>query len=146
MRGAAELGARPSVQPLPTPSRSGNQQFTGPSQCRYSRGEVNGDARRVFAANLTLARVKPAPDLQAQLSDTIQEIAARYKVHPNQASTWKRQAMDGLGRVFSNGGDTVRVDHESEIHGLPAKIGEFTVERDFLSIWRAKEAPEKLKR
>ncbi len=31
---------------------------------------------------------------------TIQEIAARHKVHPNQVSTWKRQAVDGLGEVF----------------------------------------------
>ena len=36
---------------------------------------------------------------------TIQEIAARHKVHPNQVSGWKRQAMDGLGEVFSNGAD-----------------------------------------
>ena len=48
-------------------------------------------------------------------------------------STWKRQAMDGLGAIFSNGVDKVRVDHESEIHGLHAKIGQLTVERDFLA-------------
>jgi len=36
---------------------------------------------------------------------TIQEIAARPKVHPNQVSGWKRPAMDGLGEVFSNGAD-----------------------------------------
>ena len=64
---------------------------------------------------------------------TIQEIAARHKVHPNQVSTWKRQAMDGLGAVFSNGTDKVRVDHEGEIHDLHAKIGQLTVERDFLA-------------
>ena len=39
---------------------------------------------------------------------TIQEIAGRHKVHPNQVSTWKRQAMDGLGSVFSNGGESAR--------------------------------------
>ena len=33
---------------------------------------------------------------------TIQEIAAKHKVHPNQVSTWKRQAMDGLAAGFSN--------------------------------------------
>ena len=64
---------------------------------------------------------------------TIQELAAKHKVHPNQVSTWKRQAVDGLGEVFSNGVDRVRRDHESEIHGLHAKIGELTVERDFLA-------------
>ncbi len=36
-------------------------------------------------------------------------------------STWKRQAMDGLGAVFSNGADKARVDHEEEAHDLHAK-------------------------
>jgi len=64
---------------------------------------------------------------------TIQEIASRYKVHPNQVSTWKRQAMDGLGEVFSNGADQARRDVEAEVHDLHAKIGQLTVERDFLA-------------
>ena len=64
---------------------------------------------------------------------TVQEIAARHQVHPNQVSTWKRQAVDGLSDVFSNGTDVERQDRESEIHDLHAKIGQLTVERDFLS-------------
>jgi transposase-like protein len=63
----------------------------------------------------------------------IQEIAARHKVHPNQVSTWKRQALDGLGAIFSNGADKAGLDHEAEIHDLHAKIGQLTVERDFLA-------------
>ena len=85
--------------------------------------------RRRFTADFK-ARVA----LDALRGDkTVQEIAARYKVHPNQVSTWKRQAMDGLGTVFSNGADKARVDHESEIHDLHVKIGQLTVERDFLA-------------
>ena len=85
--------------------------------------------RRPFTADL-----KARAALEALRGDqTIQEIAARYKLHPNQVSTWKRQAIDGSGAIFSNGGDKVGVDHESEIHGLHAKIGELTVERDFLA-------------
>ncbi len=64
---------------------------------------------------------------------TIQEIAARHKVHPNQVSTWKRQAMDGLGAVFSNGAERSGQDHDAEVHDLHAKIGQLTVERDFLA-------------
>ncbi len=64
---------------------------------------------------------------------TIQEIASRHKVHANQVSAWKRQATDGLGAIFSNGADKARVDHEGEIHDLHAKIGQLTVERDFLA-------------
>ncbi len=85
--------------------------------------------RRRFTADF-----KAKVALEALRGDkTIQEIAARYKVHQNQVSTWKRQAMDGLGVVFSNGTDKARVDHEAEIHDLHAKIGQLTVERDFLA-------------
>jgi len=48
-------------------------------------------------------------------------------------STWKRQAIDGLGEVFSNGMDHARRNHESDIRDLHAKIGELTVERDFFA-------------
>ncbi len=51
---------------------------------------------------------------------TIQEIAAKHKVHPNQVSTWKRQAMDGLNEVFSNGVGRAGRDHESEVRDLHA--------------------------
>ncbi len=64
---------------------------------------------------------------------TIQEIATRHKVHPNQVSSWKRQAMDGLGAVFSNGPDKARMDHDDEVRDLHAKIGELTVVNDFLA-------------
>jgi transposase len=64
---------------------------------------------------------------------TVQEIASKHQVHPNQVSAWKRQAVDGLSGVFSNGADRERQDRESEVHELHAKIGQLTVERDFLS-------------
>jgi transposase len=64
---------------------------------------------------------------------TIQEIASKHKVHPNQVSTWKRQAVEGLGAVFSNGADRAGRDHDAEVRDLHAKIGELTVERDFLA-------------
>ena len=85
--------------------------------------------RRRFTADF-----KAKVALEALRGDkTIQEIAARHKVHPNQVSTWKRQAVDGLGEVFSNGVDRARRDHETEVRDLHAKIGQLTVERDFLA-------------
>ena len=85
--------------------------------------------RRRFAGDFK-ARVA----LEALRGDkTIQEIAAKHKVHPNQVSSWKRQAIDGLGAVFSNGADRERQDGETEVRDLHAKIGQLTVERDFLS-------------
>jgi transposase-like protein len=91
--------------------------------------EYEMTTRRRFTADFK-ARVA----LDALRGDkTIQEIATRHKVHPNQVSTWKRQAMDGLGAVFSNGADKGRMDHDDEVHDLHAKIGQLTVERDFLA-------------
>ena len=85
--------------------------------------------RRRFTADFK-ARVA----LDALRGDkTIQEIAAKHKVHPNQVSIWKRQAVEGLGTVFSNGPDKTRMDHDDEVHDLHAKIGQLTVERDFLA-------------
>ena len=63
---------------------------------------------------------------------TVQEIAARHKVHPNQVSTWKKQALEGLGSIFEKGpgkGD----ECDSEVRDLHAKIGELTVQNDFLA-------------
>ncbi len=85
--------------------------------------------RRRFTAEFK-ARVA----LEALRGDRpIQEIAARHKVHPNQVSTWKRQALDGLGAIFANGAEKAGADHEAEVHDLHAKIGQLTVERDFLA-------------
>lgn len=62
----------------------------------------------------------------------IQDIAAKYGVHPNQVSTWKKQAIDGLDTVFSDKAEKAERDHEVTVRDLHAKIGELTVERDFL--------------
>ena len=56
-----------------------------------------------------------------------------YKVHPNQVSTGKQRAVEGMKEVFSEGADRSRGDHEGEIRDLHAKIGELTVKLDFLA-------------
>ena len=77
-------------------------------------------------------KFKAKAALEALRGDkTIQEIALRHKVHPNQVSTWKRRAVEGMKEVFSNGAERSLGDHEGEIRDVHAKIGELTVERDF---------------
>jgi len=45
---------------------------------------------------------------------------------------WKRQAIEGLEDVFAGGRASRESDHEATLRDLHAKIGELTVERDFL--------------
>ena len=62
---------------------------------------------------------------------TIQEIAAKQQVHPNQVSTWKRQAVEGMADVFARGGKQDGPT-EAKIKELHAKIEMLVVENDFL--------------
>ena len=62
---------------------------------------------------------------------TFQEIAAKQQVHPNQVSTWKRQAVEGMADVFSRGGKP-KGPTEAEVKKLHAKIGNLAVENDLL--------------
>lgn len=63
---------------------------------------------------------------------TIAEIATRFNIHPNQVSEWKKQAIAGLAEVFTGKRERNDVAHEVQIKELHAKIGQLTVERDFL--------------
>ena len=65
--------------------------------------------------------------------ETLAALSARYKVHPNLITKWKRQAGDGLVGIFSGKQSSVDPSHEVEVKELHAKIGELTIEKDFLS-------------
>jgi transposase len=77
---------------------------------------------------------KAKVELKALRGDrTIQEIAGQIQGAPEPDEHLEAQAMNGLGDVFSNGADHARRDRKSEVHDLHAKIGQLTVERDFLA-------------
>ena len=55
---------------------------------------------------------------------TVQAVAAKHQVHPNQVSAWKRQAVEGLDEVFAHARGKGGSEHEETIRALHAKIGE----------------------
>lgn len=63
---------------------------------------------------------------------TLAELASKYDVHPTQITGWKRQVKEGMVAVFSGKAANVQKDAATEIRELHAKIGQLTVEKDFL--------------
>jgi len=63
---------------------------------------------------------------------TMTELAEKYDLHPNQIQRWKKDLIDGAEDVFG-AGEKERKDTEAEIDKLHSKIGQLTMERDFLS-------------
>ena len=63
----------------------------------------------------------------------IHQIAKDFDVHPVQVSEWKKTMTAGAAEVFGvGGGKTEAEDFERQRDGLHAKIGQLTIEVDFL--------------
>ena len=77
-----------------------------------------------FKARVALAAIKG--------DRTLVELAEQFDVHPNQITSWKAQLEGGAADVFGQGSSNGASQPAIDVKSLHAKIGELTLENDFL--------------
>ena len=76
-----------------------------------------------FKAKVALAAIKGEM--------TLAQLAEHFDVHPNQITQWKAQLQESAANVFGPGGQGT-APPAVDVKSLHAKIGELTLENDFL--------------
>jgi transposase len=77
-----------------------------------------------FKAKVALAAIKG--------DRTVAQLAEQFDVHPNQVTSWKVQLEGGAVDVFWPGSGSKSATPPVDVKALHAKIGELTLENDFL--------------
>jgi transposase-like protein len=78
-----------------------------------------------FKAKVALAAIKG--------EKTLAELAQQYDVHPNQITAWKAHLVEASSSLFGSVGAASDPAPAIDMKTLHAKIGELTLENDFLS-------------
>lgn len=77
-----------------------------------------------FKAKVALAAIRE--------EGTLTQLASKYQINPNMVSKWKQQALKQVAGSFGQKSSCYSESSEAEIAKLHAKIGQLTVENDFL--------------
>ncbi len=78
-----------------------------------------------FKAKVALAAIKG--------EKTLAELAQLHDVHPNQITAWKAQLIEAAAGIFGFRSSDKEAAPTADLKSLHAKIGELTVENDFLA-------------
>jgi transposase-like protein len=91
------------------------------------------------AIMMTNMRTKRTSEFKAKVAlaairgdQTVTELASLYKIHPNQITTWKRQAQDQLVAAFDVKKTRSSKADEKLKEELYCQIGQLKVELDWL--------------
>lgn len=63
---------------------------------------------------------------------TLAQLSSEYDVHVNQLQTWRNQFKENMASLFDTGLEQ-RKSQEAEVKSLQAKVGQLTMENDFLA-------------
>ena len=87
-------------------------------------GQIPKNHSADFKAQVALAAIRE--------DATIAELSSRFGIHASLIQRWKKEALSGMKDTFSGKQATQETNHLTDIKDLHAKIGQLTVERDFL--------------
>jgi transposase len=76
-----------------------------------------------FKSQVALAAIKG--------EETIAALAQKYEINPAQINLWKKEALAGFSQIFEKTKSTKK-EEEPQTEYLERKIGQLTVEIDFL--------------
>ena len=90
---------------------------------------------------MSQGRRKHSPAFKAKVAleavkgqETVDQLAARYEVHPGQIQAWKKALTEGAAGVFGNGKEQKAKNDDALIARLYQEIGQLKVDREHPSL------------